>query len=111
MRKEISYIPDGSVFDIDTDVYKSTCDIGGDISDKSLFLKIEGDKACTDGKVIMLPSRLMLESKLLSKRKMHYTLLEHELAHILFQSDEKNFKFLMEWAQTHWKEKIEKQMS
>ena len=68
MRKQISYIPDGSVFDIDTDVYKSTCDIVGDISNKSLFLRIDGDKACTDGKVIMLPSRLMLESTLISKR-------------------------------------------
>lgn len=111
MRREISYVPDGSVFEIDTDVYKSTCGIVGDISDKSLFLKIGGDKACTDGKVVTLPSRLMLESKLLSKRKMHYTLLEHELAHILFQSDEKNFKFLMDWAQIYWKEIIESKMS
>ena len=80
----------GKNFSVDEESYSKICRIVGDILNKQLYLLIKGEKSWTNGQRINLPVNLTISSPIISDKQIHYTLLEHELAHILFQSDERN---------------------
>ena len=101
-----------SKFIVDDHSYANICRIMEDIANKKLTLQIEGDRSFTDGKTITVPEELTFSSKSISDEKLHYTLLEHELAHIIFESDMRNFdafnKWFYEYSQEYVKDYVKK---
>ena len=83
--------------EIDHDVYSQICAIMSDITEKQISFKINSDECCTNGKEIFLPQKLHYCGKTISDEKTHYTCLEHELSHILFESDVSIYKLFNEW--------------
>ena len=86
-----------SRFIVDDHSYANICRIMEDIADKKLTLQIEGERSFTDGKIINVPEELTFSAHSISDEKLHYTLLEHELAHIIFESDMRNFDAFNKW--------------
>ena len=84
-------------FILDDNTYANICDIIGDITDTSLELQFKGDGSYTDGKTINVPYIMPFTCTTLTDDKTHYTMFEHELAHILFQTDISNFELFVEW--------------
>ena len=105
MHKQITN-NQGKNFSVDEESYSKICRIVGDILNKQLYLLIKGERSWTNGQRINLPVNLTISSPIISDKQIHYTLLEHELAHILFQSDERNYKLLQNWALEFWNKKL-----
>ena len=83
--------------EIDDSIYWKICNIIGDIVDKPISLFLKDESSHTDGKNIYLPLELDFAAKTISDDRLHYTLLEHELAHIVFESDSRNFEIFESW--------------
>ena len=84
-------------FILDDNIYVNICDIIGDITDTSLELQFKGPGSYTDGKTINVPLIMPFTSVNIPDEMTHYTWFEHELAHILFQTDIRNFDLFVEW--------------
>jgi len=97
----------GQDFHIDLNVYKNSCNIIGSLSNTQISLEISGSSSYTNGQLITLPEKLEFNSEYLDSYQIHYTLLEHELAHIIFQTDSENFELLKKWAKYYWNDKLE----
>ena len=99
-RKIKRYYSDGKAkghFNLDENSYINVCDIISSITDTSLALQFSGSGSYTDGKTINVPVMMPFSATHLPDEMTHYTFLEHELAHILFETDVRNFDLFMEW--------------
>ena len=99
-RKIKRYYSDGKAkghFNLDENSYINVCDIISSITDTSLALQFSGDGSYTDGKTINVPVMMPFSVTHLPDEMTHYTFLEHELAHILFETDVRNFDLFTEW--------------
>ena len=88
---------DDEQFTLDENIYQNICGIIGDITDTSLILKFNGSESFTDGHTINVPVVMPFSAPNISDDKAHYTFLEHELSHILFETDIRNYEIFDKW--------------